>query len=180
MIFPAKAVLYRSKLSPIVQRMIFLDVLQWVSVPTEDEELAAVDTATIWVAELLYQLPFISEIVLQIVLEGLRPSLATEADAYWSAVKGGIARQHPSSNHQIVFADGLWSTWTGRKGFLNLIDGSICDKLPHVPLETLSYNLTELLRQQRKRCTMLMEAARGGEHDAPDATESRDRTPSVD
>lgn len=48
---------------------------------------------------------------------------------------------------QIVFIDGRFCTWTGKMGFLGLISGENVETLPMPPLETIGYNLRELIRR---------------------------------
>jgi hypothetical protein len=45
---------------------------------------------------------------------------------------------------QLVFADGLYCTWTENTGFLDLDAGTTIAELPVPPMETISYNLYEL------------------------------------
>ena len=51
--------------------------------------------------------------------------------------------------NQLVFADSQYCTWTNRVGFLDLETGDTAAQLPHPPMESIGYNLSELYRRGR-------------------------------
>ena len=48
---------------------------------------------------------------------------------------------------QLAFVDGRYCTWTFYTGFLDLESGDTITELPVPPMETISYNLQELIRR---------------------------------
>lgn len=67
--------------------------------------------------------------------------------------------------NQLVFADNRYSTWTSNVGWLDLETGETLTKLPHPPMETIGYNLNELIR----RATLHIEKRSGLHAKKPDA-----------
>lgn len=72
----------------------------------------------------------------------------------------------------LAFADGRYCTWTGLTGFLSLETGDTVQELPHPPLETISYNLTELFRRGINQITIQAERHARRQIDAKTVDES--------
>jgi hypothetical protein len=105
--------------------------------PNPDDEIQPELLMCVLTADMLMRLSFLSAEQRELILS---------ESAY--ARNAGI-----SEFAQIVFADGQYCTWTENTGFLNLETGETVTQIPVPPMETISYNLTELYRRGRHQIT---------------------------
>lgn len=169
--FPQAAVLEGLRLSQLQRRLIFTDVLGG-DVPAADEPLSAEVALTLWIADLLRKLEFLSAEQREVTIKWVLPALRAAAETYETPTI-------PIGLHQLAFADGRFVACTGLTGFLDLETGLAVDKLPQVPVEGLAYNLNELFRRKAVACRRPRTPGPGRDH-ATRRRPARPRPPSLD
>ncbi|NBO19796.1 MAG: hypothetical protein EBV03_11370, partial [Proteobacteria bacterium] len=102
---------------------------------TPEQEVPTALLVKILLADMLEQLAFLTAEQRMLVLD------ETLGAQNWAATQTAL----------IVFVDGRYCTWSNYTGFLVLDSGENIRELPHAPIETISYNLQELLRRGRRQ-----------------------------
>lgn len=156
--FTREILYYKSKLEPLQQRLLDRDVLL-IEKTQPNTIYTPGQTMVVWVAELLNRLPFLSQPQWQVLLtecgEFLLRAGENVSDATnWCYTDAPREKKHVAlKQHQLVFVDGRYVTWdTKDTGFLDLHTGETVESLPTpAPMESLSYNLTELARRNLLR-----------------------------
>jgi hypothetical protein len=121
------------RLSKLQIRNFFLTVLR-EPMPQEDAVLSPRVLLFLLTADMFEKLAFLKPEQKTVILTEL-----------WA---GLYADEHVFNRlNQLMFADSQYCTWTGRTGFLNLDTGEDVPQLPHPPMESIGYNLSELYRR---------------------------------
>lgn len=139
------------KLSKLQIRTLFTSVLGRPGLPADSEPLDDEAKLFLLVADLLEKLGFLKAEQRTLILTELRAR--------------SVAAECLPCLNQLAFADNRYCTWTGHTGWLDLETGDVADTLPHPPIETIGYNLNELVR----RATYCIEARSGMHVKRPDA-----------
>ena len=121
------------KLSKLQIRAIFISILQ-KPLPAEEDILPAEDILMLLVADMLENLVFLQPEQRTVILSGLHETASSPNEC-------------PTCLNQLVFVESRYTTWTGQTGFVDLETGEQVMTLPHPPMETIGYNLTELYRR---------------------------------
>lgn len=119
-----------TKLSKLYIKTIFSSILGREP-PPESEPVENFDLVFLSLADLLNQLRFLQHEQRIYLLQEITPALPRLSEDLL----------------QIVFADGKFCTWTGKTGFVDLSAGADVDPIPAAPVETIGYNLNELVRR---------------------------------
>jgi hypothetical protein len=131
------------QLSKLQIRTLFTTILGRANPPGETEPLDDEAKLFLLVADLLEKLGFLKAEQRTLILTELK--MRSAADECLPCL------------NQLAFADNRYCTWTGRAGWLDLETGEVTETLPHPPIETIGYNLNELVR----RATYCIEARSG-------------------
>jgi hypothetical protein len=123
------------KLSKLQIRNLFLTVLQQAT-PTEDSAPSERILLMLLTADMFEKLEFLRPEQKTAILTELWLNLYADANVF-------------EQLNQLMFADSQYCTWTGRTGFLDLETGDDIAHLPHPPMESIGYNLSELYRRGR-------------------------------
>jgi hypothetical protein len=121
-------------LSKLQIRSLFTGVLNR-AVPAEDSVVSPEAFLFLLLADLMEKLPF------------LRPEQRTLI--LTEMYRGPFAAQCNSCLNQLVFADEKYCTWTKNFGFVDLETGDMGVAPKQPPMETIGYNLNELVRRAR-------------------------------
>lgn len=123
------------KLSKLQIRNLFLTVLQQ---PLPDDSAPPTERTLLMLltADMFEKLEFLRPEQKTAILTELWQSLYAADDVF-------------EQLNQLMFADSQYCTWTGRTGFLDLETGDNVAHLPHPPMESIGYNLSELYRRGR-------------------------------
>lgn len=132
-------------------RTLFSATLGRPSLPPEDDPLDDEAKLFLLVADLLEKLAFLKAEQRTLILTELKAR--------------SVAEECLACLNQLAFADNRYCTWTGHTGWLDLETGDVQTNLPHPPIETIGYNLYELVR----RATYCIEARSGMHVKKPDA-----------
>lgn len=121
-------------LSKLQIRALFTGVLTKPT-PEQDAELDEIEFLFLLLADLLEKLPFLQE--------AQRTLILTEM------YRGPFGAGCESCLKQLAFADERYCTWTKNFGFIDLEtgDAGVAPKRP--PMETIGYNLNELVSRAR-------------------------------
>lgn len=119
-------------LSKLQIRTLFTAVLGR-PVPADTEPLKDDERLFLLVADLLEKLAFLKPEQRTLILTEMRASIPD------TACKECLT--------QLAFADNQYCTWTGNTGWIDLETGEVAGTLPHPPMETIGYNLNELVRR---------------------------------
>ena len=139
------------KLSKLQIRSLFTTILGWTEPPAENTPLDPESKLFILLADLLEKLAFLQPEQRLLILTELR-NRTLDGDCV-------------ACLNQLAFADNQYCTWTGQTGWLDLESGDVIANLAHPPIETIGYNLNELVR----RATYCIEARSGLHVKKPDA-----------
>ena len=101
------------------------------TLPVDDEPVEAALLTRILTADMLERLVFLRPEQRMLILD--------ESQTAQSLASANLA--------QLAFVDGRYCTWTSYTGFLDLESGETITELPVPPMETISYNLQELIRR---------------------------------
>lgn len=139
------------RLSKLQIRTLFTATLGRRACPADDEPLDDEAKLFLLVADLLEKLAFLQAEQRTLIMAELK--------------NRSIANECLPCLNQLAFADNQYCTWTGHTGWLDLETGEVVTTLPHPPIETIGYNLNELV----KRATYCIEARSGMHVKRPDA-----------
>lgn len=121
-------------LSKLQIRALFTGALSR-EVPADDDVVADDALMFLLIADLMEKLPF------------LRPEQRTLI--LTEMYRGPFGTQCDSCFNQLVFADEKYCTWTKNFGFIDLETGDVGVAPKSPPMETIGYNLNELVRRAR-------------------------------
>lgn len=166
MIYPRAVLYYKVQLQPLELSFIDHELLHRTS--KTGGEYAAGETMTVWAALMLRRLPFLGELQWQLLLRRCAAFLRDTGDKLYDALQQQPPGKVPTS--QLAIVDGRYATWSGRaqSGFVDLESGDELSQLAFPPLESLSYNLVELARREKRRCDkvrQILETSDAGTHD---------------
>lgn len=122
------------RLSKLQTRALFTGVLG-KTMPDDDAVLNNTEFMFLLLADLLEKLPFLQA--------AQRTLILTEM------YRGPFGAGCDSCLNQMVFADERFCTWTKNFGFIDLETGDMGVAPKSVPMETIGYNLNELVRRAR-------------------------------
>ncbi|TXH12267.1 MAG: hypothetical protein E6R03_13180 [Hyphomicrobiaceae bacterium] len=168
MIYPRKVLYYKTQLQPLEQHFVDREVAQLTTTTPATEYLPG-QTMAVWTAVMLRRLPFMGELQWQLLLRSCAVFLRVTGSQVHEALQRRPPGKLPAC--QLAIVDGRYATWTAREkvGFLDLETGEDLAQLAFPPLESLSYNLVELARREKRRhdqIQKLLETSDAGAHDA--------------
>ena len=168
MIYSRKVLYYKTQLQPLEQHFVDREVAQFTAT-TPATEYSPGQTMAVWAAVMLRRLPFLGELQWQLLLRRCAAFLHGTGAKVQAALQQRPAGKLPAC--QLAIVDGRYATWTAREkvGFLDLETGEDLEQLAFPPLESLSYNLVELARREKRRhdqIQKLLETSDAGAHDA--------------
>lgn len=167
MIYPRRVLYYKVQLQPLELSFIDHELLKRTA--KTETDYSPGETMVVWTALMLHRLPFLGELQWQLLLRQCTPFLHTVGTKLAEMLRQPSAGKMPAS--QLAIVDGRYATWTARTstGFVDLQTGEDLHQLAFPPLESLSYNLVELARREKRRCDkvqQLLESSDAGAHNA--------------
>jgi len=146
-----KALTHKSQLSVLQQKYVLSDVCKVIYDPETEVSLAA--CMQFWFAELLHAMCWLPLDQQQLVISQSYHELGIEFNKVLKENPNlNLVPSKPDPIVQVVFMDTKYALWTGHEGLLELATGEPFSKLTSPPVESVAYNLVELVRRELHRC----------------------------
>jgi len=147
-----KALIHKSKLSVLQQKHVLCSVCKVVYEP--ETEVSMASCMQFWFAELLHAMGWLPADQWGLVVSRTHHDLGTRLHEALKEHPNMITCRDvdPQTIIQVIFLDGKYVMWSGYDGFLELATGDHIDNLPSPPIESVAYNMWELVRRELNRC----------------------------